>query len=234
MKKISFKYVVLLGSAITILAGSCKKDEPTPEPPVVVTDQSFTQSFDDLAAAQAQGWKFINLSDEAGDPLTIVTETPNGVTPFDGAGLLYSDYTASGGFTGIISNWAISPRLLVQNGDKFSFYAVSHGSIGYGASGSFGDRLQLRLNVFNGSDSIGSSSTDVGNFTTPLLDINPLYKTVGPGDFPTVWTKFEATVKGLNKPDSARFALRYFVELNGGSNGDEIAIDKVEFKTAGF
>jgi len=233
MKKISFKYIALFSSAILVLAVSCKKDEPAPPAPIVVPDQSFVQSFDDEAAALAQGWEFKNLSDTAQGEWNFATETPNGFTPVDGTGLLYSDYSASGIYTGLISNWAISPRLLVQNGDKISFYTVSHGSIGYGANGSYGDRLQLRLNVFNGSDSIATSSSDLGHFTTPLIDVNPLYKTTGPGDFPITWTKYEATITGLNKPDSARFALRYFVEVNGGANGDELAIDKVEFKTAG-
>jgi len=233
MKKISFKYIALFGSAVVILAASCKKDEPAPPPPIVVPDQSFTQSFESLDAAIAQGWKFQNLSDDADLDWTVAPATPNGEVPFDGDNLLYADYTSSSTASGNISNWAISPRLLVQNGDKISFYAVSHGSIGYGAGGSYGDRLQLRLNTFNGSDSIGTASTDIGNFTTPLVDVNPLYKTTGPGDFPTVWTKYEATIQGLNSPDSARFAIRYFVELHGGVNGDELAIDKVEFKTAG-
>ncbi len=231
MKKISFKYIALFGSAIIILAASCKKEEkPTPPPPVVVTNQSFTQSFESIDEATAQGWKFQNLSDDPNGGWTVdATSAFGSFTPVDGTKLLYSDYTASNGADGNISNWAISPKLLVQNGDKISFYAVSSGS-----NDGYGDRLQLRLNVFNGSDSIGSASTDIGNFTIPLIDINPLYKIAGPGDFPTTFTKYEATIKGLNNPDSARFAIRYFVEIKGGVNGDELAIDKVEFKTAGF
>lgn len=224
---------------IAVVAVSCSKDKPTPAPPVVVTNQSFVQSFESMSAAQTQGWKFINLSDDANGGWNMDTETPNGFTPFDSTHLLYSDYTASGADLGdhpnsIISNWVISPKLLLQNGDKISFYTVSHGSIGYGANGSYGDRLQLRLNIFDGSDSIGTTSRDIGNFTKPLVDVNPLYKVTGPGDFPTTWTKYEATITGLNHPDSGRFALRYFVELNGGINGDEIAVDKVEFKTYGY
>lgn len=227
MKKISFKYIALFGSAIIILANSCKKDNPAPAPPIVVPDQSFVQSFDNMGAAIAQGWTFQNLSDNAHGGWAITDTTPNGkFTPFDGTGLLYSDYSVSSDVTGNISNWAISPRLLVQNGDKISFYTVSQGSVD-----GYGDRLQLRINLFNTSDSIGELSTDIGHFTTPLVDVNPLYKIAPPGDYPNTWTKYEATISGLNHPDSARFALRYFVELNGGANGDEIAVDKVEFKS---
>ncbi len=233
MKRISFKYIALFGSAIIVLVASCKKDEPAPPAPIVVPDQSFVQGFDDEAAALAQGWEFKNLSDVALGGWNFDTETPGGNVPFDGTGLLYSDYTAADPnyytATTLISNWAISPRLLVQNGDKISFYTISRGSIDQ-----YGDRLQLRLNIFNGSDSIATGASELGHFTTPLIDVNPLYKIEGPGDFPTTWTKYEATITGLNKPDSARFALRYFVETNGGVNGDELAIDKVEFKTAGY
>lgn len=240
MKRNSILYTAILGAVFISFAESCSKDDdPIPAPPPVVTNQSFVQSFESMGAAQAQGWKFINLSDDANGEWNIDTETPNGFTPFDSTHLLYSDYTASGADLGnnpsaTISNWAISPKLFLQNGDKISFYTVSHGSIGYGANGSYGDRLQLRLNIFDGSDSIGIAATDIGNFTKPLVDVNPLYKVEGPGDYPTTWTKYEATITGLNQPDSGRFALRYFVELNGGFNGDEVAIDKVEFKTAGY
>jgi hypothetical protein len=239
MKKTSIIPFAFFGLTIIVAGDSCKKDDPVPAPPVVVTNQSFTQSFENIDSAAAQGWKFKNLSDDANGGWMVAPETGNGIAAFDGSNLLYSDYTASGANLSthpdaVISNWAISPKLLLQNGDKISFYTVSHGSIGYGASGSYGDRLQLRLNVFNGSDSIGTTAADIGNFTRPLVDVNPLYKVTGPGDYPTTWTKYEATISGLNQPDSGRFALRYFVQLNGGSNGDELAIDKVEFKTAGY
>jgi hypothetical protein len=239
MKKTFLVNIAITGLAIMILADSCKKDDPKPAPPIVVTNQSFNQSFESITDAETQGWEFKNLSDDAVGGWTVAPETGNGIPAYDGSNLLYSDYTASGANLSqnpdaVISNWVISPKLLLQNGDKISFYTISHGSIGYGANGSYGDRLQLRLNIFNGSDSIGKTSADIGNFTRPLVDVNPLYKIEGPGDYPSTWTKYEATISGLNKPDSGRFAFRYYVQLNGGANGDELAIDKVEFKTAGF
>ena len=230
MKKIFFKYILFFAPALIILSGSCKKENKSvPLIPVIVTNQSFIQSFDSMSAAEAQGWKFKNLSDDAANGWSVADSSSDGIMPFDGTGFLYSDYNASSTVEGSISNWAISPALFMQNGDKISFYTRSRGT-----SDGYGDRLQLRLNIFNSSDSIGKSSSDIGHFTTPLVDVNPLYKITSPGDYPTEWTKYEGIIQGLNKPDSGRFALRYFVELNGGSNGDEIAVDKVEFKTAGF
>ena len=230
---------VFSGCAL-LLQVSCKKDSTPPPTPPVVTDQSFTQEFNDMGNLLSQGWVLRNLSD------TVPVDTVNGgggpgigwsiqsealmsgETPYEGSDLLYGSYQAATDFDGNISDWLISPKLFLQNGDKISFYTLSSGSVD-----GYGDRLQLRLNVFNTSDSIGATSTDVGHFTIPLLDINPLYKIQPPGDYPSTWTKYEATITGLNQPDSGRFALRYFVEVNGGFNGDEIAVDKLEFKSAG-
>lgn len=214
---------------ICLLYVSCSKDDnkPTPPPPEP-TDQSFSTSFESMDELNSLGFIFRNLSDDAGDGWSLQTSTQfGGQTPYDGAMLLFDNYAASNGFDGIISDWLISPKIYFQNGDKISFYTLSNGS-----NDGYGDRLQLRLNLFNTSDSIGELSTDVGNFTSPLLDINPVYKISPPGDYPTTWTQYEATITGLNQPDSGRFALRYFVELNGGSNGDEIAVDKLEFTSA--
>ena len=230
IKKAFFNKVVLSISLFTLFQVSCKKDSDKPAPlPPEPTDQSFSTSFESMSELTQLGFTFQNLSDGGGDGWSIQPSTSNGELPFDGDNLLYDSYLAGSDVSGNISDWMISPKIYFQNGDKISFYTLSHGSVGYGASGSFGDRLQLRLNTFNTSDSIGETSGSVGNFTTPLIDINPLYKVTSPGDYPSTWTKYEATITGLNQPDSGRFALRYFVELNGGANGDEIGVDKLEF-----
>ncbi len=224
---------IIFGTAvICLLQISCKKDNTNPAPkPPEPTDQSFSTSFESMDSLTSQGWVFTNLSDDPGEEWSIESVTPfGGQSAFDGSKFLFSNYAATndpGSSSGIISNWAISPKLYFQNGDKISFYTLSNGS-----NDGYGDRLQLRLNTFNTSDSIGESSSDVGNFTTPLIDINPLYKISPPDDYPTTWTKYEATITGLNEPDSGRFAIRYFVQLNGGANGDELAIDKLEFTSA--
>jgi hypothetical protein len=210
-----------------MLMQSCGKDnDPKPVAPTPVPDQSFSQSFESLTAAQSQGWKFINTSDNTGDPWT----AENGTSyepPFDGNNVLYSNYLASTDVEGNISNWAISPKVVFQNGDKISFYTLSSGTLD-----GYGDRLQLRMNILNTSDSVGPKSSDVGYFTKPLLDINTTYSIDPATGYPTNWTKYEATIVGLNHPDSGRFAIRYFVELNGGSNGDELAVDKLVYTSA--
>jgi len=234
------KQLIIFYGAVALLIASCKKDNTTPAPPPPEpTDQSFSTSFESMDELNKLGIEFKNLSDNAGQGWTIQTGTSWGEAPFDGSELLDDNpfYATADPYdtltgAGVVSDWLISPVLYFQNGDKISFYTVSHGSIGYGIYGSYPDRLQLRLNTFNTSDSIGETSSDVGNFTTPLIDINPLYKVSPPNDYPSTWTKYEATITGLNQPDSGRFAIRYFVPLNGGAQGDELAIDKLEFTSA--
>jgi len=229
MSKLFFIRVTLGCMVVFALLQSCKKDKDTTPPPAPITNQSFTQSFESLTDAQTQGWVFTNRSDFKGSGWRVRSNTIfYGDAPFDGTKLLYSNYLANTSPTGDgnISDWAISPARIFQNGDKISFYALSNG-----ANDGYPDRLQLRLNLFNTSAFIDTFSTDVGHFTIPLLDINPNYS-ADPAKFPTVWTKYTTTITGLNKPDSGRFAIRYYLEVQGGANGDELAIDKVEYVSA--
>ena len=50
------------------------------------------------------------------------------------------------------------------------------------------------------------------------------------GAYPHRWTRFTATVSGLNQPTWGRFALRYFVE-GAGSNGlaNSVGIDSLAY-----
>jgi hypothetical protein len=238
MSTLFFKRASIACLVLVVFIGiqSCKKDSTPAPQPVVVPDQSFSQSFETMAAAVSQGWIFKNYSDGppyfAGMKWTVASATGTGVTAFDGTKLLYDNFGASNGGAGNLSDWVISPKITIQNGDVITFYAVSSGTID-----GFGDRLQLRLNTFNASDSItdhtADSSSQVGNFLHPLVDINPLYSLDAAKGFPTAWTKFTAKISGLNQPVDGRFAFRYFVELSGGANGDEIGLDKVTYTSVG-
>jgi hypothetical protein len=125
--------------------------------------------------------------------------------------------------TATISNWLLTPPVTLQNGGKLTFYTrtVDHPTRP--------DRLQVRMSVNGNSASVGATASDVGDFTTLLLDINSAYTITG---YPTEWTQFSVTLSGLAAPVTGRLAFRYFVENGGNSasstNSDYIGIDSVQ------
>ena len=78
---------------------------------------------------------------------------------------------------------------------------------------------------------MGTTATDVGDFTTLLLDINPTYTV---GGYPEVWTQQTVTVTGVPAATLGRLAFRYFVENGGptGANSNYIGIDDFQFNGA--
>jgi subtilisin-like proprotein convertase family protein len=123
---------------------------------------------------------------------------------------------------GDISNWFLSPLVNIKNGDIISFKTRT-------TTGTFPDRLQLRLSTNGASGNVGTTTTSVGDFTTLLLDINPTLTTTG---YPLTWTTFTATVSGITGTVPGRFALRYFVTNGGGgANSDFIGVDDVQYAT---
>lgn len=118
--------------------------------------------------------------------------------------------------SGTISNWAITPTLVYDNGDTVSFWTRS--------GGLFPDRLELRFSANGASADVGSTENSVGDFSTLLLSINP---TLAAGGYPTQWTQFTTTISSLPAPTSGRVAFRYFVTDGGpdGGNSNIIGLD---------
>ena len=129
----------------------------------------------------------------------------------------------SGSGTATLNNWLLTPPLVLQNGDSMTFWTRTVDPV------EFPDRLQVRLSINGPSTNVGTTATQVGDFTTLLLDINPTYQIGGAGSYPTVWTQYSVVVTGVPSPVAARFAFRYFVEFGGpdGNNSDGIGIDTV-------
>ena len=124
--------------------------------------------------------------------------------------------------TNTISNWLLTPPLTLQNGATMTFYTRTVDVP------EFPDRLQVRMSTNGASVNVGTTATDVGDFTVLLLDINPTYTTTG---YPNVWTQFTVTVTGVASPTTGRLAFRYFVENGGptGANSDYIGIDTFQY-----
>ena len=246
MKISAFPGILLVCVCILSLLQSCKDDSYLLAPPPV-PDQSFVEEFDTAKSAYNRGWRFINRSDEIGRRSWQNPDGNSGI-PFlsysgTGNGYLWADYLSTSSDAGVISNWAVSPEIIMQNGDKIVFYTRTQLYFFNGDSTDFVNRMQVRMNKTTSLNC--GDGTDPGDFTVPLLDINPFYYTFlksafnNPSNplyqqarqaYPHVWTRFEATVIGLNGPTKGRFAFRYFTE-EAGSNGraTSIGIDSVAY-----
>jgi hypothetical protein len=74
--------------------------------------------------------------------------------------------------TSTLSNWLLTPPVTLQNGATMTFWTRTVNTP------SLPDRLQVRMSTNGASTNTGTVATDLGDFTTLMLDINPTY-TVG-------------------------------------------------------
>ena len=220
MLRYQFRFSVIFTALAVFAFGAPTADgqsafgTPACTPPV-------TANFDVVSTLPNEGWVQINHSEPLGkgvwaqgNPLGYPAQTGN-PDAFIGVGF------ESGTGVATLSNWLLTPTLVLQNGDTMTFWTRTVDDI------QFPDRLQVRLSTNGPSTNIGTTSTQVGDFTTLLLDINPTYQIGGATSYPNVWTQYTVTVTGVPSPTAARFAFRYFVEGGGpsGDNSDGIGID---------
>lgn len=244
------KHKILSFSVISFFAAmafvSCGKKETT----VTAIDPSFSEEFDTLSSSVKRGWVIANNSrpigtlpwvqgffylsqnhdydGKAGATNPYYYNGFGGMNPsFSGADFAMATAN-SGGPVSVISNWLISPAVMVKNGDIITFYTRTVDNPASGA-----DRLQVRVNPVNGSADVGRDATSVGNFSEVLLDINPDYLLEGDGSYPGDWEQFTVVVSGMPGKNAqlSRIAFRYFVEDGGpaGNNSLAIGIDKFNF-----
>lgn len=254
--------VLSLFIAVVVCLFSCKDDSYLTIAPPIVDHSSFTETFDTTGTALARGWKIFNKSvplgdavwqDGGGSPALFDAYSNNGVN----AGFIGTNYLSTSAQKGIISQWLVSPSLLMQNGDKIIFYTRAQKLPGYlndnsDDSTDFANRLQLLVNTQSDSAELIGEGENTGSFTgvtDPVIDINPNYyewhNTPGsyPIDggptsttqtiaqaYPTEWTRFEGKITGLTKPTNGRFAFRYFIkDVGSAAKGTGIGIDQVSY-----
>lgn len=186
---------------------------------------SFTEEFEDITTLGGSGWVQSNQSTTVGT--TNWFQGNSAVfNAFSGAttGYIAANFNNTTGAS-TISNWLVTPTVTLDNGATFSFYTRTV------SSPAFPDRLQVRMSTNGASSNTGTSPTDVGDFTTLLLDINPTYTTAG---YPNAWTQFTVNISGLGSATTGRLAFRYFVEDGGpsGNNSDYIGIDQATYTDA--
>ncbi|MEO7210112.1 MAG: choice-of-anchor J domain-containing protein [Chitinophagaceae bacterium] len=169
---------------------------------------TITEGF----TALPDDWTIINHSAPIGTS-TWFQGNPTVFTAHTGATNSYAgaNFNSTAG-TGDISDWYLTPVVNIQNGSTISFWT----RIPTVATTEYPDRLELRMSTAGSSTNVGVSSSDVGDFTTVLLSVNPTLTT---GVYPQVWTQFTATVSGLPAATTGRIAFRYWV-LKGGPNGN--------------
>lgn len=180
--------------------------------------QLLTEGFDDITTLPGAGWVLTNQS----DPIGITDWFQGNDTVFpaqagDPTSYIAANYNSTAG-SGTISNWLITPPLVLAGNSRIAFWTRT------AAGSTWPDRLQVRLSTNGTSSNTGSTATDVGDFITLLLTINP---TLAVGGYPEVWTRYEVAI---NATGTGRIAFRYFV-TNGGpssSNSNYIGIDTVE------
>lgn len=183
---------------------------------------SLSESFTDITTLPGSGWVQSNQSQTIGSTnwfqgnQTVFVAQSGGPTEYIAAN--FNNTTGAD----TISNWLVTPHLSFTNGGTLTFFTRTVDAP------AFPDRLQIRLSNAGTSANTGTLFSDVGDFTTLLLEINPTLTTTG---YPNTWTQFN-----VNIPAGAdgRLAFRYFVPNAGpsGSNSDYIGIDTVAYSAA--
>ncbi len=188
----------------------------------------FKENFDTVSAMIGRGWQTINKSNPLGIGEWMQGNNNVGANALSGNPSSYAqvDYTSTDaiGTTNTISDWLLTPPVLLENADSITFYTLSFNSAAYP------DRLELRLSPMGSSDSVGVNDTTVGHFSTLVVSINPNLDFIS---FPSVttdssgWTKYKGYVTGLSGPTSCRLGFRYYVTNGGfaGANSSTIGID---------
>lgn len=183
----------------------------------------LVEDFNDITTLVPNGWVRTNNSQPVGPTAWF----QGNINLFQAQSGPPDSYIAAnflnGNGTATLSNWLLTPAINLQNGAQFTFYTRV-----FENPSDFPDRLQVRYSLNGTSSNVGATATDVGDFTTLLLDINPNYL---PSGYPDTWMQFTVTVSGVGAPTLGRLAFRYFVENGGptGTRSDYIGIDTVRY-----
>jgi len=160
----------------------------------------LVQGFDDVAALAASGWSFLNTSTSPG---TNWFQGNSGI--FDAASGAPDSYAAANflgttGATGSVSNWMITPQLLLDSTSTVSFLARTAGS-------GLLDTVQVMVST---SGIAPANFTMVGSYSSSAA---------------TGWTPVNFSL-GLLSQTPAFVAFRYVV-ADVSVNGNYLGIDDV-------
>ncbi len=181
----------------------------------------FTENFDTFTSLAASGWSQTNQSNPVGASTWAQGGGTAFATAYNGAVTSFTlcNYNSTTG-AGTISNWLITPTVVLENGDVISFYTRQGGT-----TVSYADNLELRISTNGAFTSAPSAGiADVGDYTTLAAEINP---TLDPAGYPLTWTQYTYTMSGLTGPTECKLGFRYYVTDGGplGANSNIIGLD---------
>ena len=136
-------------------------------------------------------------------------------------GSYFANSYLSGGTSGSISDWLLTPVLTLSNNITFSFWARE------AEASSFADSLSFGVCTGAVCTAITAASTTTNAallalFSPFKITVNPTFDAAG---FPTEWTNYTGTITGLGNV-SGRFAFRYFVD-DVTVHGNYIGLDSI-------
>ncbi|MBC7881433.1 MAG: choice-of-anchor J domain-containing protein [Anaerolineae bacterium] len=225
MKNSLSKVILLtaLASAITVPANAAGLN-------------TLNEGFNNISTLALSGWAFQNNSNPtpaettstanwgqgvAGNPINAQSGAANSYISVSGEDSTAGD---ANGENGTVSNWLITPELNFQ-GSYFTFFTRTS----LGAPNP--PYLEVRLSNNGSSTNVGSTASDVGDFTTVITALGSLDGSVTyPGALSTsnAWQAYTFLV---STSGSGRIAFRYYTP-NGGPNGAQsslIGIDTVSY-----
>lgn len=175
-----------------------------------LTCSGLSEGFDDVASLFSTGdWFQQNNSDGAtADPWYQGFHFPGG--PSSGYIETYYDIGEVGG---AVSAWLLTPPLVLAPGASFTFYTISLNW----SDPPYADQLQVRLSTNGTSTDVGSTPTDVGDFTDLKLTINPDYTVPpDPDAYPGTWTQYTVNITSadVTTATEGRIAFRYVLPNN--------------------
>ncbi len=169
----------------------------------------LSESFDNVAGLSGSGWVLTNNSTS---PSQAWFQGNAGVFPAD-SGTANSYVAASflSSNSGAVSNWLITPVLLLDSSSMVSFLVRAAGE-------GFLDKIELRLSVNGASADVGSTATSVGDFGILLGSYA--------SDTAGGWDTQSFSLVSLQLPTIGRLAFRYVV-ADVATAGNYIGIDSV-------
>ena len=166
---------------------------------------TFTEGFDDVASLPSNGWALVNAS-SAPVGTDWFQGNPGVFTAAAGADDAYiaASFLSTDNPTGAISNWLMTPALLLDGTSTVSFQVRTAGE-------DFLDSLEVRLSTSGDSTSVADFGTLLGSFSASSA---------------TGWVGLSFAVGALTGVTEGRIGFRYLVD-DVSVNGSYIGIDSV-------